>query len=271
MFSGLSSLVIEDVTDGDEVIVVFARTAGGLVPCPRCGAGTGRVHGYCERTVADVPAEGRPVVVRVRVRRMRCPDLGCPVQTFREQVPGVLDRYQRRTTRLAGQAGAVTRLLAGRAGAGLLAALGVPLSRHTALRVLLRLPLPDVSVPRVLGVDDFALRRGQAYATVLINAETGQRVDVLAGRKAEVLEAWLRGHPGVRVVCRDGLSSPQSQQMSSYAPRYSRLPANRRRRGPAGAAGPASSPARADHGSSCPPVLDDIAALPRLCRTRAAS
>ncbi len=73
--------------------------------------------------------------------------------------------------------------------------------------MLLRLPLPDVSVPRVLGVDDFALRRGQAYATVLIDAETGQRVDVLAGRKAEVLEAWLRGHPGARVVCRDGSSA----------------------------------------------------------------
>jgi len=59
-------------------------------------------------------------------------------------------------------------------------------------------------VPRVLGVDDFALRRGQVYATVLIDAETGQRVDVLAGRRAEVLEAWLRGHPGVQVVCLDG-------------------------------------------------------------------
>jgi transposase len=204
MFSGLSSLVIEDVADRDGVIVVRARTAGGPAPCPRCGVASGHVHGYYERTVADVPADGRPVVVRVRVRRMRCPVAGCPAQTFREQVPGVLDRYQRRTVRLAGQAGAVARRLAGRAGAGLLTALGVPVSRHTTLRVLLRLPLPEVSVPRVLGVDDFALRRGQVYATVLIDAETGQRVDVLAGRTGEVVEAWLRDHPGVEVVCRDG-------------------------------------------------------------------
>jgi transposase len=138
MFSGLSGLVIRDVTGQDGLIVVRARTAGRPVSCPRCGRLTGQVHGYCERTVADVPADGRPVVVRVRVRRMRCPALGCPVQTFREQVQGVLDRYQRRTVRLTGQAGQVARRLAGRAGAGLMAALGAPLSRDTALRVLLR-------------------------------------------------------------------------------------------------------------------------------------
>jgi zinc-finger of transposase IS204/IS1001/IS1096/IS1165 len=148
VFSGLSSLVIEDVIGRDGVIVVRARTARGPVRCLRCGGLTGRVHGYYGRTVADVPADGRPVVVHVRVRRMRCPELSCPVQTFREQVPGVLDRYQRRTVRLAGQAGEVARRLAGRAGAGLLAALGVPLSRHTALRILLRLPLPEAAVPR---------------------------------------------------------------------------------------------------------------------------
>ena len=204
MFSGLSSLVIEDVADQDGVIIVGARTAGGPAACPRCGGLTGQVHGYYVRTLADVPADGRPVVVRVQVRRLRCPVLGCPVQTFREQVPGVLERYQRRTARLAGQAGEVARRLAGRAGAGLLAALGIPLSRHTALRLLLRLPLPEVSVPRVLGVDDSAQRRGQIYATVLINAQTGHRVDVLPGRTAEALEAWLREHPGAEVVCRDG-------------------------------------------------------------------
>ena len=204
MFSGLSSLVIEDVTDQDGVIVVRARTADGPVCCPGCGAPTGRVHEYFERTLADVPADGRPVVVRVRVRRLRCPVLDCGVQTFREQVPGVLDRYQRRTTRLTGQAREAARRLAGRAGAGLLTHLGVPVSRHTALRILLSIPLPEAAVPRVLGIDDFALRRSHEYATVLINAATGQRVDVLPGRTADVVEAWLREHPGVDVVCRDG-------------------------------------------------------------------
>ncbi len=204
VFSGLSALVIEDVRDAGEVICLRARTRDQAVACPGCGTATTRVHGYHERTAADVPVDGRRVLVQVRARRMRCPVLGCPRQTFREQVPGVLDRYQRRTCRLNGQVRAVVRELAGRAGARVLAALGTAVSRQTALRVLLAIPLPAAAVPQVLGIDDFALRRSRRYATVLIDAATGQRVDVLPGRTADVAEAWLREHPGIQIVCRDG-------------------------------------------------------------------
>ena len=204
VFSGLSALVIDDVEDAGEVICVRARTRGDALRCPDCSQETARVHGYHERTAADVPVDGRRVLVKVKVRRMRCPMPGCARQTFREQVPGVLDRYQRRTTRLNGQVGAAVRELAGRAGSRLLAALGAGISRHTALRALLAIRLPDLEVPRVLGIDDFALRRGFVYATILIDAETGRRVDVLEGRTADVVEDWLREHPGVEIVTRDG-------------------------------------------------------------------
>ena len=204
VFSGLSALVIEDVEDAGEMICVRARTRGGAVACPGCGAETSRVHGYHERTAADVPVDGRRVLVKVRVRRMRCPVPDCGVQTFREQVPGVLERYQRRISRLTAQVSAVARELAGRASARLLPALGIAVSRHTAVRVLLGIPLPALTVPRVLGIDDFALRRGLVYATILIDAGTGRRVDVLEGRTADVVGDWLREHPGVEVVTRDG-------------------------------------------------------------------
>ena len=58
------------------------------------------------------------------------------------------------------------------------------ISRSTAPR----LPLPPLRVPRVLGVGDFALKRRHPYATILIDAETGERIDVLPGRGADMLE-----------------------------------------------------------------------------------
>jgi transposase len=204
VFSGLSALVIEGVEDAGDTIVVRARTRDEPAACPGCGAATARVHGYHERTPADVPVDGRRVLVKVRARRMRCPVQGCAVQTFREQVPGVLERYQRRTVRLDRQVSAAVRALAGRAGSRLLAALGIDISRHIALRTLLQIALPAMEVPRVLGIDDFALRKGLVYATILIDAETGRRVDVIEGRTADVVEDWLRAHPGVEVVTRDG-------------------------------------------------------------------
>src|SRR4051794_35510413 len=173
-------------------------------PCPMCGVPTGKVHGYHVRTVADVPVDGRRVVVNVRVRRLVCPVLGCRRQTFREQVPGLIERLQRRTTRLTSQVSGVVKELCGRAAARLTQLLAVPVSFATALRVLRGIPPPTLRIPRVIGVDDFALRRRHRYATIIIDAETGERVDVLPDREAATLEAWLRGQKGIEVVCRDG-------------------------------------------------------------------
>ncbi|MEU6201956.1 ISL3 family transposase, partial [Streptomyces sp. NPDC047061] len=185
--------------------------------CPGCGTESDWVHSRYVRHVADEAVGGRAGVIDLSVRRLYCKNSGCPKTTFAEQVTGLTVRYQRRTPALQHVVNAVAVALAGSAGARLLAVLRCALSWATVLNCLMRIPVPSTAVPHVLGIDEFALRRGHRYATIIIDAATGARADVLADRAKEPVATWLRTHAGFEVVCRDGAGS-FAQAITDAAP-----------------------------------------------------
>ena len=190
------------LTEG--VLRVVARTQDERdYACPACGTPSRRTHSRYERRLADAPVNGRRSVIELSVRRLFCGNSGCARVPFAEQVEELTFFYGRRTPLLRGLLKAVEVALAGQAGGRLAAVLSVPVDRSALLRLVMALPDPPAATPRVLGVDDFATRKGHVYGTLLVDAETHAPIDMLQGREAGPLARWLTAHPGIEIIYRD--------------------------------------------------------------------
>jgi hypothetical protein len=150
----------------------------------------------------NLPSLGLPAILRLQVRRFRCTQPGCPQRTLTETITPLAQRWAHRTDRLRGSLHRFAMMLAGEAGARLAGRIGMPSSGTTLLRLLREQP-PERPVSDRLGIDDWTLRRGERYGTLIVDLVCHRPVDVLIDRTAETVTAWLQAHPGVTLIARE--------------------------------------------------------------------
>ena len=196
-------LDITAISETEEGLLVRVTSTRPTSLCPVCSTPSSTVHSSYRRKPRDLPCTGQPIRLLLSVRKFFCRAATCPRKIFTEQLPELIKPSSRLTTRLRTLIQAINSALNGKGGARLGEQIGFHFSRMTFLRALHLLPTPAVEHVRVVGLDDFAWKRGARYGTIILDLETHTLIDMLPDREAESVKIWLEAHPEIEFVSRD--------------------------------------------------------------------
>jgi transposase len=175
------------------------------------------LHSWYQRHPQELPCIGHAVRLHLWVKRFRCLNTTCSQKTFVEQLPDWLPAYARRTTQLTGLLRPVAFEVSAEAAHRLLKHFQVVASGDTLLRIIGQTRLASSRFPRIIGVDDWVLKKGRRYGTVLVDLEQHRPIDWLLERTSMVVAEWLQQHEGLEIVTRDR-STAYSTGLADGAP-----------------------------------------------------
>ena len=199
-------LNLEKIEFSDSTIRIYATIKSRKSKCPVCGKYSRRVHDFYFRTISDLPVFQNRTEILLKTRKFRCGNDRCHRKVFSEQTPAII-RYARRTKRATKILESFAIELTGRLGSIMSNQLSITVSSSTITRIAHSQQLSDIQQPRVLGVDDWAYRKGVSYGTILIDMETSRPIDLLPSRDGQVLKDWLIKYKDVKIITRDRASS----------------------------------------------------------------
>ncbi|MCW3789689.1 ISL3 family transposase [Plebeiibacterium sediminum] len=202
----IPQLNIKRVTSENDNIQIYASIKSKKAQCPTCNKYSNSIHDNYERNLTDLPILNSKTEIILRTRKFKCKNAQCHQKVFSEQIPFVA-KYARRTKRVSNKLDTLSIELTSKQGSMLSEEFRIKVSPSTITRMAHKQPLPPIKQPKILGVDDWAYRKGVSYGTILIDMETSKPIDVLESREGDDLKDWLKKYKDIKVVTRDRASA----------------------------------------------------------------
>lgn len=190
------------ITPIPSVILLNLIPLSSSARCPACGVVSSRIHSRYVRTPMDLPWSQCPVRLMITARRFFCDNSSCPRRIFTEPFPNTLERYARQTNRLRNYLLELTNAASAEAAARIARIIGAPVGGDSLIHRQ-RQEQFAFTQPRVIGVDEFAFRRGPVYGTLIVDLERHRPIAILESDRAEPFSEWLKAHPGIEIIARD--------------------------------------------------------------------
>lgn len=207
VFGGSEDFQVITVEKEEGKVLIYVNSKQLGSNCPLCNELSSRIHSYYTRRIMDLPMIGSQTLLILNTRKFYCLNINCIRKVFTERFSEHIVNRKTVTRRLNEKFLKIASLMGGNGGVRICQLMNIPVSSSTLIRLIHQEPLEQSAVPKVLGIDDWAFKKGSRYGTIIVDLERRKIIDLLPDREALSVEKWLKAHPGVEIVSRDRYSN----------------------------------------------------------------